>query len=165
MSSTGSELALSQPTPFGAILKVTGDWQKFKGEPGAEGNPQGSVSPKVDKLTLFAAAVEDGEKKAKNEPALSRRRSSAAEAAPVAEEAPEAPVAEDAAPADGPGGRSTRSNRKARQPLRGRHARRCEHLVRGIVAHPDDVDVSTRRGRQPMEQPSTFAFTRMTWGA
>lgn len=22
-----------------------------------------------------------------------------------------------------------------------------EHLVRGIVAHPDDVDVSTRRGR------------------
>jgi small subunit ribosomal protein S16 len=57
----------AQPTdPVRAILKVTGDWQKFKGEPGAEGTLR-VAEPKADKVTLFAAAVSDGEK-AKNEP-------------------------------------------------------------------------------------------------
>ena len=28
-----------------AILKITGDWQKFKGQPGAEGTLQGRPSP------------------------------------------------------------------------------------------------------------------------
>ena len=92
----------AQPTDaVRAILKVTGDWQKFKGEPGAEGTLK-VREPKVDKLTLFAAAVEDGEK-AKNEPAPKPKKvepEPVAEAAPAAEEAPEAPVAEDAAPAD-----------------------------------------------------------------
>ena len=51
----------AQPTDaVRAILKVTGDWQKFKGEPGAEGTLK-VREPKVDKLTLFAAAVEDGD--------------------------------------------------------------------------------------------------------
>lgn len=58
----------AQPTdPVRAILKVTGDWQKFKGEPGQEGTLR-VAEPKADKVTLFAAAVSDGEK-AKNEPA------------------------------------------------------------------------------------------------
>lgn len=57
----------AQPTEaVTAILKVTGDWQKFKGEPGAEGTLR--VAPaKEDKQQRFAAAVADGEK-AKNEP-------------------------------------------------------------------------------------------------
>ena len=39
-----------------AILKITGDWQKFKGLPGAEGTlkPQ---PEKVDKLARFQAAL------------------------------------------------------------------------------------------------------------
>ena len=84
-----------------AILKVTGDWQKFKGEPGAEGTLK-VREPKVDKLTLFAAAVEDGEK-AKNEPAPKPKKvepEPVAEAAPAAEEAAAeepAPAAEEAA--------------------------------------------------------------------
>ena len=58
----------AQPTdPVRAILKVTGDWQKFKGEPGAEGTLR-VADEKSDKVTLFAAAVADGEK-AKSEPA------------------------------------------------------------------------------------------------
>ncbi|MFZ1653511.1 MAG: 30S ribosomal protein S16 [Candidatus Nanopelagicales bacterium] len=57
----------AQPTEaVRAILTVTGDWQKFKGLPGAEGTLR-VAAPKTDKLTAFAAAVEDGEK-AKNEP-------------------------------------------------------------------------------------------------
>lgn len=87
----------AQPTDaVRAILKVTGDWQKFKGEPGAEGTLK-VREPKVDKLTLFAAAVEDGEK-AKNEPAPKPKKvepEPVAEAAPATEEA----AAEEPAPA------------------------------------------------------------------
>lgn len=47
----------AQPTePVLALLKITGDWQKFKGLPGAEGTLK--VAPaKVDKNTKFAETV------------------------------------------------------------------------------------------------------------
>ena len=49
----------AQPTePVMAILKVTGDWQKFKGEPGAEGTLK-VAEPKPDKNELFQAAVKE----------------------------------------------------------------------------------------------------------
>jgi len=39
----------AQPTePVQALLKVTGDWQKFKGEPGAEGTLR-TAAAKADK--------------------------------------------------------------------------------------------------------------------
>ena len=54
----------AQPTAaVEAILKVTGDWQKFKGLPGAEGTLQ-VAAPKAAKIALFEAAV----KEAANEP-------------------------------------------------------------------------------------------------
>lgn len=90
----------AQPTDaVRAILKVTGDWQKFKGEPGAEGTLK-VREPKADKLTIFAAAVADGEK-AKSEPAPKPKKvepEPVAEAAPAADEA--APAAEEAPAAD-----------------------------------------------------------------
>ncbi|MFT4042028.1 MAG: 30S ribosomal protein S16 [Gordonia sp. (in: high G+C Gram-positive bacteria)] len=47
----------AQPTePVAAILKVTGDWQKFKGLPGAEGTLK-VRAPKPSKLDLFNAAL------------------------------------------------------------------------------------------------------------
>lgn len=39
-----------------AILKVTGDWQKFRGEDGAEGTLR-HAAPKQDKLEIFNAAL------------------------------------------------------------------------------------------------------------
>ncbi|WP_298808968.1 30S ribosomal protein S16 [uncultured Gordonia sp.] len=42
--------------PVQAILKVTGDWQKFKGLPGAEGALK-TAAPKPSKLELFNAAL------------------------------------------------------------------------------------------------------------
>jgi small subunit ribosomal protein S16 len=49
----------AQPTePVLAILKVTGDWQKFKGEPGAEGTLK-VAEPKPDKAEVFAAALKE----------------------------------------------------------------------------------------------------------
>ena len=47
----------AQPTePVLALLKVTGDWQKFKGLPGAEGTLK-VKDAKVDKQTKFAEVV------------------------------------------------------------------------------------------------------------
>ena len=49
----------AQPTePVLAILKITGDWQKFKGEPGAEGTLK-VAEPKPDKTEVFQAAVKE----------------------------------------------------------------------------------------------------------
>ena len=74
----------AQPTEaVTAILKVTGDWQKFKGLPGQEGTLR--VAPaKVDKKTVFEAAALE----AANEPvkeATTPKKKAAAE--PKAEEA------------------------------------------------------------------------------
>jgi small subunit ribosomal protein S16 len=47
----------AQPTdPVRKILEVTGDWQKFKGLPGAEGTLR-TAAPKADKKDAYAAAV------------------------------------------------------------------------------------------------------------
>ena len=47
----------AQPTePVLALLKITGDWQKFKGLPGAEGTLR-VTEPKPSKLDLFNAAL------------------------------------------------------------------------------------------------------------
>ncbi len=49
----------AQPTEaVEAILKVTGDWQKFKGLPGAEGTLK-TAAPKRDKAEIFNEALKD----------------------------------------------------------------------------------------------------------
>ena len=48
-----------------AILKITGDWQKFRGEPGAEGTLK-TAEPKRDKLDLFNEALKDAAKEPKS---------------------------------------------------------------------------------------------------
>ncbi|MGK5530253.1 30S ribosomal protein S16 [Streptomyces sp. URMC 129] len=48
----------AQPTePVMAILKVTGDWQKFKGQPAPP--PMKVAEPKPDKRVLFEAAAKE----------------------------------------------------------------------------------------------------------
>jgi small subunit ribosomal protein S16 len=50
----------AQPTEaVAALLKVTGDWQKFKGLPAPA--PMKFAEPKADKRTLFDAALRDSE--------------------------------------------------------------------------------------------------------
>jgi small subunit ribosomal protein S16 len=49
----------AQPTdPVRALLKVTGDWQKFTGEPGAEGTLR-TAAPREDRKERFAAAAKE----------------------------------------------------------------------------------------------------------
>jgi len=90
----------AQPTePVQAILKVTGDWQKFKGLPGAEGTLR-TAEPKKDKKTVFEAAVKDATAEPKTEATTPKSRAKKAAAKAPAAEAPaaEAPAAE--APAE-----------------------------------------------------------------
>ncbi len=87
----------AQPTePVMAILKVTGDWQKFKGLPGAEGTLR-VAEPKADKQMAFEAAVKSAEEAGKAPKAKALK----AEVAPVVEEKAEvAPVVEAPAAAE-----------------------------------------------------------------
>jgi small subunit ribosomal protein S16 len=56
----------AQPTePVTAILKVTGDWQKFKGLPAPE--PMKVAEPKADKKALFEAAAKESSDQPKGE--------------------------------------------------------------------------------------------------
>ncbi|HEX2297613.1 MAG TPA: 30S ribosomal protein S16 [Pseudonocardiaceae bacterium] len=49
----------AKPTePVQHLLEVTGDWQKFTGQPGAEGTLR-RAEPKPDKAELFAKALAD----------------------------------------------------------------------------------------------------------
>src|SRR5947209_16238382 len=65
----------AQPTePVAAILRVTGDWQAFKGEPAPE--PMRVAAPKVDKKATFdeAARAAAGLSDSSGAPAPSRPR-------------------------------------------------------------------------------------------
>jgi small subunit ribosomal protein S16 len=51
----------AQPTdPVRVLLKITGDWQKFTGEPGTEGTLR-TAEPRADKKERFAAAAKEGQ--------------------------------------------------------------------------------------------------------
>jgi small subunit ribosomal protein S16 len=82
----------AQPTePVAAILKVTGDWQKFKGLPApAEGIRTAAARP--DRKAIFEAAAKESLAEAEAKPA---KKSAAKKTAPKAETpAAEAPAAE-----------------------------------------------------------------------
>jgi small subunit ribosomal protein S16 len=111
----------AQPTEaVAAILKVTGDWQKFKGLPAPE--PMKVAAPKADKKAIFEAAAKEthdeatgtattpkkkapakkaaAEAPAETDAAAEAETPAAVDEAPVAEAAAdEAPAAEAAAPA------------------------------------------------------------------
>jgi len=92
----------AQPTePVAAILKITGDWQKFKGLPGAEGTLR-TAEPKADKKAVFEAAAKDSAGSgggAKDGATTPKKRAAKKVAAEAAEGTPNAdrPTADEAA--------------------------------------------------------------------
>ena len=106
----------AQPTEaVAAIFRVTGDWQKFKGE--AAPAPMKVAAPKPDKKALYEAAVlaSGGEEPAAGATTAKKKapakKAAAAEATPAdeapaaeAEKATEAPAAEAVAEASGAAG-------------------------------------------------------------
>jgi small subunit ribosomal protein S16 len=71
-----------------ALLKVTGDWQKFKGLPGAEGTLR-VAEPKADRNALFDAAAKQASLEPK-EGATTAKKKPAKKAEPKADESPKA---------------------------------------------------------------------------
>jgi len=92
----------AQPTePVLKLLKITGDWQKFKGLPGAEGSLQ--VAPaKPSKLELFNAALAAADGGPTTEAAKPKKKAPAKKAAKAAESGAEAAVQESAVAAAEP---------------------------------------------------------------
>ncbi|HEX4725451.1 MAG TPA: 30S ribosomal protein S16 [Pseudonocardiaceae bacterium] len=83
----------AQPTePVQHLLKITGDWQKFKGLPGTEGTLR-VAEPKPDKQTLFQAALAAAGEEPTVEATTPKRRGGGKKADTAkAEEAPSTPA-------------------------------------------------------------------------
>jgi small subunit ribosomal protein S16 len=94
----------AQPTEqVAALLKITGDWQKFKGLPGTEGTLR-VAAPKANKLALYETAATSALAESKDGATTARRKKAepkADSAEPKAEKADKAePKAEKAEKAD-----------------------------------------------------------------
>ncbi|WP_182349085.1 30S ribosomal protein S16 [Tomitella gaofuii] len=78
----------AQPTePVLGLLKVTGDWQKFKGLPGAEGTLK-VAEAKPSKLDLFNAALAEAESAPVTEAVTAKKKSAKKADEAAADEAP-----------------------------------------------------------------------------
>ena len=103
------------PTPaVEALLKITGDWQKFYDLPGKEGTLK-VAPPRPDRRAAFDAAAKEAMNEPKEGATTLKKRAAeklAAKSAPKVEEAvapeaeaaaaPEAPVADESAPESAP---------------------------------------------------------------
>jgi small subunit ribosomal protein S16 len=95
----------AQPTePVLKLLKITGDWQKFKGLPGAEGKLN-VAEPKPSKLELFNAALAAADGAPGTEAATPKKKKAPAKKAAASDKAEKAdeaakPADEAAKPAD-----------------------------------------------------------------
>ena len=76
-----------------AILKVTGDWQKFKGLPGAEGTLK-VKEPKRSKLDIFNEALKEAAAEPKGAATTSRKKAEKKAEEPAAEKPAEVPASE-----------------------------------------------------------------------
>jgi small subunit ribosomal protein S16 len=87
----------AQPTePVLKLLKITGDWQKFKGLPGAEGKLK-VAEPKPSKLELFNAALAAADGAPDAKAATPKKKKAPAKKAAAPDKAEKAAEAEAAA--------------------------------------------------------------------
>jgi small subunit ribosomal protein S16 len=92
----------AQPTePVLKLLKITGDWQKFKGLPGAEGRLK-FAPPKPTKLELFNAALAAADGGPDTEAATPKKKKAPAKKAAAADTAEKADTTEKADDAEKP---------------------------------------------------------------
>ena len=88
----------AQPTEqVAALLKITGDWQKFKGLPGAEGRLR-LAEPKPDKTALYEAATKSAMAEPKDGATTSRKKKAEPKAEKAEKVEPKAEKAEKAEP-------------------------------------------------------------------
>ena len=84
----------AQPTEqVAAILKITGDWQKFKGLPGAEGTLK-VKEPKRSKLDIFNEALKEVSAESKGSATTAKKKAEKKTEEPAAEAPAEVPASE-----------------------------------------------------------------------
>ena len=94
----------AQPTdPVRVLLKITGDWQKFTGEPGSEGTLR-TAEPRADKKERFEAAAKESQagkaaKEGAKESKAASKASKPARSTVAKDTAPKDTAAKDKAPA------------------------------------------------------------------
>ena len=138
----------AQPTdPVRVLLKVTGDWQKFRGEPGSEGTLR-TAAPREDKKEAFAAAAKASQaSKEKDEKASAKGGPRAKPAAGGKARAASAKAEDGACRVGQDRGRACRvgqGRRRARRVGQGRDAAPAEEAPRRV-----GQDRGTRPPRRP----------------
>src|SRR6266480_2569406 len=97
----------AQPTdPVRVLLKITGDWQKFTGEPGTEGTLR-TAEPRADKKERFEAAAKESQagkaaKEGAKESRAASKASKPARTSAVKDSAAKDSAAKDSAAKDSP---------------------------------------------------------------
>ncbi|PWJ25888.1 SSU ribosomal protein S16P [Branchiibius hedensis] len=87
----------AQPTEqVQTLLKITGDWQKFKGEPGAEGTLK-VAAPRPDKRALYEAALAASQNASDGSGATTAKKKAAKTEAKAEEKAEKADAADEVA--------------------------------------------------------------------
>src|SRR5436190_5171452 len=95
----------AQPTdPVRVLLKITGDWQKFTGEPGTEGTLR-TAEPRADKKERFEAAAKESQagkaaKEGAKESKAASKASKPARSTAAKDSAPKDSAPKDSAPKD-----------------------------------------------------------------
>ncbi len=114
----------AQPTdPVRVLLKITGDWQKFTGEPGSEGTLR-TAGPRADKKERFEAAAKESQagkaaKEGAKESKVASKASKPARSTAAKDTAAKDSAAKDSAP-------KARRREARRREARRREARRRE---------------------------------------
>ncbi|HUB58200.1 MAG TPA: 30S ribosomal protein S16, partial [Mycobacterium sp.] len=109
----------AQPTePVLKLLKITGDWQKFKGLPGAEGKLK-VAEPKPTKLELFNAALAAADGAPDTEAATPKKKKAPAKKAAAADKAEKATEEAAAEPAEAEAAAEPSAEAQAAEPTDG----------------------------------------------
>ena len=144
----------AQPTdPVRKILEITGDWQTFKGLPGAEGTLQ-TAAPKQDRKEIFAAAVSEtlADSGAASKGRAKARSGDAAKDADGAGGKPAKAAAGQAAKGDKP------ARGKAAEPAKGKDAAKAAGAAKAAdAAQGDAADVDGSAKASADDEAATAA--------
>ena len=143
----------AQPTePVAAILKVTGDWQKFKGLPAPEQGLR-TAAAKPDRKAIFEAAAKESADDAAAKPAKKT-----AEKAPAKKAAAETPAAEDTAveaPAETPAAEAPAETPAPDDQPAGTDEAPAPAEEAADAATPDPDARAETSGDEPVQTPDT----------
>jgi len=141
----------AQPTePVLKLLQITGDWQKFKGLPGAEGTLK-VKEPKPSKLDLFNAALAQAEGGPSTEATTAKKKKAPAKKAAETAEA-EAP-AEGEAPAEAEAPVEAEAPAEAEAPVEGEAPAEAEAPVEAEA--PAEAEAPVEAAEQAESAEST----------